>query len=168
MEETQRQKSGQLGVGFLEETRKWELIVKYNGDIERLQSNVIGVEKLIAGYAIVTIPEELIDTFTQLDEVEYVEKPKRLYFSTLRGKEVSCIFPVTNRYPYLSGKGTLVAVIDSGIDYTSPEFMTREGNTRIRFLWDQTLVPEQVNALLPQREEFTATGMPSSTAFCTT
>lgn len=156
VEETQRQKSGQLGVGFLEETRKWELIVKYNGDIERLQSNVIGVEKLIAGYAIVTIPEELIDTFTQLDEVEYVEKPKRLYFSTLRGKEVSCIFPVTNRYPYLSGKGTLVAVIDSGIDYTSPEFMTREGNTRIRFLWDQTLVPEQVNALLPQREEFSA------------
>ena len=156
VEETQRQKSGQLGVGFLEETRKWELIVKYNGDIERLQSNVIGVEKLIAGYAIVTIPEELIDTFTQLDEVEYVEKPKRLYFSTLQGKGVSCIFPVTNRYPYLSGKGTLVAVIDSGIDYTSPEFMTREGSTRIRFLWDQTLVPEQVNALLPQREEFSA------------
>ncbi|MCI8614362.1 MAG: S8 family peptidase [Lachnospiraceae bacterium] len=156
VEETQRQKSGQLGVGFLEETRKWELIVKYNGDIERLQSNVIGVEKLIAGYAIVTIPEEFIDTFTQLDEVEYVEKPKRLYFSTLQGKGVSCIFPVTNRYPYLSGKGTLVAVIDSGIDYTSPEFMTREGSTRIRFLWDQTLVPEQVNALLPQREEFSA------------
>ena len=65
VEETQRQKSGQLGVGFLEETRKWELIVKYNGDIERLQSNVIGVEKLIAGYAIVTIPEEPV-SYTHL------------------------------------------------------------------------------------------------------
>ncbi len=151
--EAERQKSGQLFVGFSEETRKWELIVKYNGDIGRLQSDVIGVEELIAGYAIVTIPEELIDTFTQLDEVEYVEKPKRLYFSTLRGKQVSCIFPVTARNPYLTGRGVLVAVIDSGIDYTSPEFSDRDGNTRIRFLWDQTLTPEQVNELLPQTED---------------
>lgn len=42
------------------------------------------MEELIAGYAIVTIPEGLIETFSQLDEVEYVEKPKRLYFSTLQ------------------------------------------------------------------------------------
>lgn len=40
MEEAQRQKSGQLGVGFLEETGTWELIVKYNGDLGRLRSNV--------------------------------------------------------------------------------------------------------------------------------
>lgn len=114
VEEAERQKSGQLGVGFIEETRKWELIVKYNGDIGRLQSDVIEVEELIAGYAIVTMPEELIDTFSQLDEVEYVEKPKRLYFSTLKGKQASCIFPVTRRSPYLTGRGVLVAVIDSG------------------------------------------------------
>ena len=43
VEETQRQKSGQLGVGYLEDTGKWELIVKYNGDIKRLQSIVIQV-----------------------------------------------------------------------------------------------------------------------------
>lgn len=114
VEEAERLKSGQLGVGFLEDTGRWELIVKYNGDIGRLQSNVIQVEELIAGYAIVTLPENLIETFTQLDEVEYVEKPKRLYFSTLQGKQASCIFPVTARDPYLSGKGVLIAVIDSG------------------------------------------------------
>ncbi|MCM1135550.1 MAG: hypothetical protein NC400_08240 [Clostridium sp.] len=113
-QEAERQKSGQLGVGFSQETRSWELIVKYNGDIGRLRSNVILVEELIAGYAIVTIPENLIDTFTQLDEVEFVEKPKRLYFSTLAGKQASCIFPVTARSPYLTGRGVLIAVIDSG------------------------------------------------------
>lgn len=114
IEEGERQKSEQLGVGFDEISRKWELIVKYHGDIARLQSNIIQVEELIAGYAIVTIPENLIDTFTQLDEVEYVEKPKRLYASILQGKQASCIFPVTQREPFLTGRGTLIAVIDSG------------------------------------------------------
>lgn len=150
IEEQQRQKSDQLGVGFSEESNTWELIVKYNGDINRLQSSVIRVEELIAGYAIVTIPESLIDTFTQLDEVEYVEKPKRLYASTFMGKQSSCIFPVTARDPYLTGRGVLIAVIDSGIDYQSPEFMDEQGNTRIQFLWDQTLTPEGVNSLLPE------------------
>lgn len=153
VEETQRQKSGQLGVGYLEDTGKWELIVKYNGDIKRLQSNVIQVEELIAGYVIVTIPEELIDTFTLLDEVEYVEKPKRLYFSTLQGKQASCIFPVTLREPYLTGKDVLIAVIDSGIDFESPEFRDAQGNSRIQFLWDQTLSAEQVNGQLPEEDE---------------
>ena len=161
IDETERQKSEQLGIGFSESTGKWELIVKYNGDIKRLQSNVIQVEELIAGYAIVTIPESLIDTFTQLDEVEFVEKPKRLYFSTMRGKEASCIYPVTAREPYLTGKGVLIAVIDSGIDFESPEFMDAQGNTRIQFLWDQTLNAQQVNEQLPEENgEFTEKAAP--------
>ncbi len=161
IEEQQRQKSDQLGVGFSEENNTWELIVKYNGDIGQLQSSVIRVEELIAGYAIVTIPESLIETFTQLDEVEYVEKPKRLYASTLVGKQVSCIFPVTARNPYLTGRGVLIAVIDSGIDYQSPEFRDQQGNTRIQFLWDQTLIPQRVNELLPEDDiEFAGTAAP--------
>ena len=153
IEEAERVKSGLLGVGFSKEAGTWELIVKYNGDIKRLQSNVIQVEELIAGYAIVTIPESLIDTFTQLDEVEYVEKPKRLYFSTLEGKQASCVWPVTQADPYLTGSGVLIAVIDSGIDFESPEFRDEQGNTRIRFLWDQTLDAGQVNAQLPEENE---------------
>ena len=146
----QRERSEQLNVGFSEEDRTWELIVKYNGDIERLQSNVIRVERLIAGYAIVTLPEALIETFTGLDEVEYVEKSKRLYFSTLAGKQASCIFQVTEREPFLTGEDVLVAVIDSGIDYQSPEFLDAQGETRIQFLWDQTLTPERVDAGIAQ------------------
>lgn len=153
LEEELRERSEQLATGFFPETKSWELIVKYNGEISRLQSRLIQVEELIAGYAIVTIPEELIEAFTQLDEVEYVEKPKRLYTSLLQGKQASCIYPVTEREPYLSGRGTLLAVIDSGIDYQNVEFQDEEGNTRIRFLWDQTLTPEQVNGLLPQGYE---------------
>lgn len=110
----EREKSMRLDVGFDTETEMWELIVKYNGDLKRLDSPVIHIEELIAGYAIVTIPQNLIKSFVELEEVEYVEMPKRLYFSIQQGKEASCILPVTARAPYLSGRGTLVAIIDSG------------------------------------------------------
>lgn len=112
--ESTRLKSGQLNTGFEEAEKRWELIVKYNGDLGRLNGDLIRVEELIAGYAVVTLPENLVEAFAGLDEVEYVEKPKRLYFSTLSGKRASCIQQVTVREPFLSGRGVLVGVIDSG------------------------------------------------------
>lgn len=141
VEESEREKSPQLSAGFMEESRSWELIVKYNGNLLRFQSELIQIEELIAGYAIVTLPENLIEAFSELDEVEYVEKPKRLYFATLQGKRASCIPEVTVRDPFLTGKDVLVGVIDSGIDYQSPEFLDRSGGSRIQYLWDQTLIP---------------------------
>ncbi len=76
----ERQKSQELEVGFDTATNTWEIIVKYHGPLERLESNIIRVEPLINNYAIVTIREDFIDAFTALDEVEFIEKPKRLYF----------------------------------------------------------------------------------------
>ena len=40
----------------------------------------------------------------------------------------------------LFGSGVLVAIIDSGIDYTNPDFVNDDGTTRIRNLWDQTIM----------------------------
>ena len=144
----EREKSRQLDVGYLEQEERWELIVKHNGSLQPLAGDLIQVEELIAGYAIVTLPESLIESFAELPEVEYIEKPKRLYFEVLAGKQASCIPEVTVRDPFLSGKGVLMAILDSGIDYQSPEFQERGGKTRIRYLWDQTLNPKEVDALL--------------------
>ena len=144
----EREKSRQLDVGYLEQEERWELIVKHNGSLQPLAGDLIQVEELIAGYAIVTLPESLIESFAELPEVEYIEKPKRLYFEVLAGKQVSCVPEVTVRDPFLSGKGVLMAILDSGIDYQSPEFQERGGKTRIRYLWDQTLNTQEVDALL--------------------
>lgn len=110
----QREKSLNLNVGYEETGRSWEVIVKYNGDLSGLPAQGIGVEELIAGYAILSVPEELVDAVAALPQIEYVEKPKRLFFAVAEGKEASCITPVTVRPPYLAGNGVLVAVIDSG------------------------------------------------------
>lgn len=141
--ESTREKSLNLNVGYEEVGNTWELIVKYNGELSSLREHGIIAEELIAGYAILTVPEAEVDSVAALPQIEYVEKPKRLFFSVERGKEASCIPQVTMREPYLSGEGVLVAVIDSGIDYTNNHFRDRNGNTRILYLWDQTVLPDE-------------------------
>lgn len=39
----------------------------------------------------------------------------------------------------LRGEGVLVAIIDTGIDYTNPTFMNADGTTKIAAIWDQTI-----------------------------
>lgn len=140
LEENQRERAAELEVGFDQSTNTWELIVKYNGNLLRYEQEGIKVELLIAGYAIVTIRENLIRDFVEKQEVEYVEMPKRLFYSVAEGKAVSC-FNRSATVRGLSGKGVLVAVVDSGIDYRSDAFRKEDGTTRIRFLWDQSLQP---------------------------
>ena len=60
--EEEREQTESLNVGYSAETRSWELIVKYHGSLDRLREQNIVVEELIAGYAILTVPEALVDT----------------------------------------------------------------------------------------------------------
>ncbi len=39
----------------------------------------------------------------------------------------------------LTGKGTIAAIIDTGIDYLNPQFQNPDGTTRIIGIWDQTI-----------------------------
>ena len=39
----------------------------------------------------------------------------------------------------LLGKGVLIGIVDSGIDYENPDFRNADGTTRIFALWDQTI-----------------------------
>lgn len=143
----ERVRSEDLNVGFCMGTRCWELIAKYHGDLEeaaRQISDLITVEYLIAGYAILTVPEQLVDAVTALEQVEYLEMPKRFFYSIDTGiADSTCFAPVTLGAPYLTGKGVLILVADSGIDWKRRDFRDSRGRTRIRYLWDQTLTPSE-------------------------
>lgn len=140
-EET-RERTEDLNVGFDESARTWELIVKYHGSLDALETLNVQVEYLIAGYAVLTVPEGLVEAVAELEQIEYVEKPKRFFYEEVNPTENSCILQLSRRSFTLSGKGVLIAVPDSGIDYRLREFRNADGSTRIRFLWDQTLRPE--------------------------
>lgn len=176
----QRERSDVLNVGVLDGGTVRELIVKYSGSLDRLREQGIEAEELLAGYAVVRLPEEKIGTLTDFWEVEYVEMPKNLQTGLYEAKRVSCILPLTGSMAGgsraengsqaesgnqaesgsragkgLGGKGILVAVLDSGIDYFLEDFRNGDGSSRIAFLWDQELgrefSKEELDAALAEK-----------------
>lgn len=113
--------------------------MKYSGSLDRVREIADQVTELLNEYAIVTILESRIELLSRLSEIEYIEKPKRLFFQITNGKRVSCINPVQQTPFSLYGNGVLLGIVDSGIDYSLPEFRKGDGTTRIRVLWDQTI-----------------------------
>ncbi|MHB8127746.1 MAG: S8 family serine peptidase [Mobilitalea sp.] len=135
-----REKTTNLDVGYTPETDTWELIVKYSGSLNRVREELnIPVVELTNEYAIITIPENLINRLTTYEEIDFIEKPKRLSYEVNEGRTASCINPLQTENYNLFGEGVLIGVIDSGLDYSHPDFRNEDGTTRISALWDQTI-----------------------------
>ena len=164
----EREKSEELGIGYDPEQNTWELIVRYTGSLDglRIRYPQIRIRELLNQYAVLIVPETLVDAVSQETVIEYVEKPKQLYFELQAGKAASCINAVQQgmNNPFgLFGKGTIVAVIDTGIRAESMEFRNADGSTRILNIWDQTTGTEydrsQIDEALQNETKDTA-GIP--------
>lgn len=135
----ERERSGELDVGYDPAEREWELIIKYSGSLESVKNISSSVTELMNGYAVIVIREDRIEELAGIPEVEFIEKPKSLYFQTDVGRQVSCIDAVQTAPYNLSGRGILIGIVDSGIDYENPDFRNEDGTTRIVSLWDQSI-----------------------------
>ena len=138
--EAERKQTAELNVGFEQKDRTWEIIVKYNGDLRAVLETrfpKVRVHILTGGFAILRVPQEQIEQVISLKEIEYAEKPKRLYFAIDRARSASCLIPVQAGTEGLSGRGVLLGIVDSGIDYFHEDFRNADGSSRILFLADQ-------------------------------
>ena len=119
----------------------WEVIAKFNGDIFRLEQLMpVEIEVLSQNYAILTLSAADIPALFAFPEIEYIERPKELALST---PEELGVCPAVGAMQDSSqssqtGRGVIVAFLDSGIDYTHIDFRNADGSSRILYLWDQT------------------------------
>lgn len=150
-------------------TQVTEVIVKYNGDILMVATTLsAAVEILNESYAIFTLDSSKIDELMSFSQVEYIELPKTLTYMISRANVAACITSAQERYT-LSGRGVIVGIIDSGIDYTHADFRNEDGTTRIISIWDQSALAgtppsgfrsgteytaAQINAALEQRQPY--------------
>lgn len=136
----EREKSLDLNVGYSEELEEWELIARYIGDLTIIREE-LGVEitELLGGFGIIRIKQYMIGLLSEYPQILYIEKPKNLIFDEMEGIRASCVNPVRGLDLNLRGNGTLIACLDSGVDYQHEDFRNEDGSTRIALLWDQTV-----------------------------
>ena len=170
--------SESLSVGFNWQNDTWEIIVKYSGTLDNIKTKYnVYIKELLYNYAIMVTDKNTIELISQENNIDYIEKPKSIYFQLERAKSAACANNVrvnkmvsireqiTNDMlqnqtqnqtvytdVYLSGRGVITAVIDTGIDIFSDEFRKNDGSTRILSIYDQTIQreysKEDINAYL--------------------
>lgn len=138
---TELLEKSKLGSGYDPQTDEWELVIKYHDNLPAVLNSLnIDYEELSPSYLIVYVTKQQLDTLLLLNEIESVEETKTSQLMVNNAQRMSCIDSVRETPPdYLSGEGVIVAIIDSGIDYTNLDFRNPDGSTRILYIWDQTV-----------------------------
>jgi subtilisin family serine protease len=95
---------------------------------------------------------DLISVRIPLDKISEISTSKLIYpieFSIEKGVELNDTMRVRNRVNEVhqglapltqmyDGEDVIIGFIDSGIDYTHPDFQNPDGSTRVLAIWDQT------------------------------
>ncbi|MGL5243561.1 MAG: S8 family peptidase [Sarcina sp.] len=129
-----------------------KFLIEYSGDIvsevgDNPDASVYVIDEL---YAILSIRigafEELI---TKFKTVVYVESDGVYTLTAINVvDETKASNFHGNPYLDLRGKGVVIGVIDTGIDYLNEEFILEDDTTRILEIWDQSIQSGQKNDLI--------------------
>lgn len=120
-----------------------DLIIGYYGDLSVLeQYQDSGVQIINFFLAVVHLPVGTgIETY--LTSLGYSALPSVLGLTSEASLEASGVVQLRNVPAFnLRGKGVLMGIIDTGIDYTNPIFQNADKTTRIATIWDQTIISE--------------------------
>ena len=112
-----------------------------------------------SNYAIVFIPfNRISEIMPYIKDIASLEVPALYTLEQVSPVEASgaALFH-NNPFLQLTGRGVIVGIIDTGIDYLNREFMKEDDTTRILRIWDQTLENTQeiydVNIGVEYKEE---------------
>nr|WP_291580196.1 S8 family peptidase [Clostridium sp. UBA6640] len=118
-------------------------MVEYNGDIISEVGKFDYACAFLAEpfYAVIAVrkgrAEELVRNVKSIINVERTKLFTLAALSPIDTANISQFHE--NPYLNLRGRGVIIGIIDTGIDYLNIEFMTEDDRTRIVSIWDQTI-----------------------------
>lgn len=119
-------------------------IVEYDGDIiQRFKGIKDACAFVISeNYAIVTAEESKSESIlNSIKEIVFVDRASVYTLGSLSLVESSNIAKFhQNPFLNLTGRGVVVGIVDTGIDYMNNEFMYEDDTTRIISIWDQSIL----------------------------
>lgn len=121
-------------------------VVVYTRESEPLRQNDIRVQSELDDFVTAEVTPDDLRTLAGIEAVDYVKlarryKPADDVMRGVTGTEAVQEGALGEEY---TGEGTLACIIDTGIDWTHPDFrgLRDSMSSRIHSIWDQTLLPD--------------------------
>ncbi len=107
-------------------------------------------EVLVNEIAILYVSEDKMDEIFKELGSDFLNIYPEIYGLTGRDALEDAGILRVQQQPYLNltGQGTVIGIVDTGIDYTNPVFRYEDGTTKIKYIWDQTVKGEPNDPLI--------------------
>ena len=118
-----------------------ETILRFEGNLDGVQAQGAIVRSVIGNIATVDIPVGKLAAVAALSNVLSIEashaQPLRLDKSVAAARADTLRTGTPPNWSGGTGKGVIVGIIDSGIDFKHNDFRNGDGTTRVLAIWDQ-------------------------------
>lgn len=122
-------------------------LIEYRGDFLGEMKNI----DYACGYTIndkygilLVRPEDLSRIRKEVKSILLVDFRDMYVLQETSPSDTSGISPIKkNPYLGLDGRGILIGIVDTGIDYLNKDFILEDGTTKILAIWDQTINDEK-------------------------
>jgi|GEM_PF-1142798 len=118
------------------------VLVKTDGTLDQVEKAGLSIRSVSGDVVTGMIDPRKITKLAELDSVLAIESSRPL----AEELDLSLIETRANIVhagpPGRRGAGTIIGIIDSGIDFTHPAFLKPDGTTRILAIWDQSMTPQ--------------------------
>ena len=141
---------------ILNSTNYYTFLIQYFGDVKKEVAEKkpsFHISIINNKYAMLSVPSDsfpTIDTLPTFETIVYIKPPQLFTLQEISPFKASQAEFLHLDLPLkLTGKNITIAVIDTGIDYLNEELMDDDMNTRIEFIWDQTIASSTPSSDIP-------------------
>ncbi|MBN2410506.1 S8 family serine peptidase [candidate division KSB1 bacterium] len=115
-----------------------DVIITFDRNSEELYNSGVKIKCIHDNIAVASVPVNRLEKIAALPSVYLVESSKPSYPNLDISTNFTGAVKVREQFGY-TGKGVLIGIIDSGIDWQHESFINTDGTTRIKYLLDMSM-----------------------------